>query len=116
MTARAAGMSLIELVVALTVLSVGVLGLAGAATFAQRSFNDADAIERGVHAAAAVLDSLMRVAEPAAGERAMAGTELAWTVAGSTNALRITLNVHVDSGARGHPLTFHAVHSGRLAR
>ena len=73
-------MGLIELIVAMTILSVGVLGLAGAATFAQRSFASAEAIELGAEAAAEVIDSLLREPRPVTGARQIGIAHVSWTV------------------------------------
>lgn len=111
--ARSPGMSLVELIVAMTVLSIGVLGLAGAALLGQRTFATAAAVERAVGAASVVLDSLMHVPAPTAGAIAMAGADVDWSVA-AEDPRAITLNVHVVDGVRRRTLTFHAVHSERL--
>lgn len=116
MNSRAVGMSLIELIVALTVLSVAVLGLAGAAAVAHRSFASADAIERAAHAAAAVLDSLMHEPAPRAGERAGPGITVRWTVTAVGDLSRITTTVDVLDAGRRRRIVYHAVHSGQLAR
>lgn len=114
MNPRAAGMSLIELIVALTVLAVAVLGLAGAAAVAHRSFASATAIERAAQAAAAVLDSLMHEAVPADGERIGQGVAVTWTVAADGALRRITATVAVADAGRTRRIVYHAVHSAQL--
>jgi prepilin-type N-terminal cleavage/methylation domain-containing protein len=107
-----AGFSVVELVVALTVLSVGLLALAGTAVVAQRSFATADATERAARAAAAVIDSLLRVREPVGGSRDVYGTAVTWSVAGDSERLRLFTEVRVHDGATPHRFTFE---SQRLA-
>lgn len=109
------GLGLVELVVALTVLSVGVLGLAGAAVFAQRTFATADALERAADAAAAVLDSLVHEPAPQPGERAGQGAIVRWTVSRDSLAHRITAVVEVEDGGRRHRVTYHAVYAAGVA-
>lgn len=117
MTRRtASGFGLIELIVALTILSVGVLALTGAAVVAHRSFTSADAIERAAHAAAAVLDSLMHEHAPVAGERVAPGATVRWTVAAEADVRRITATVDVADGGRQRRIVYHAVHNAQLVR
>jgi prepilin-type N-terminal cleavage/methylation domain-containing protein len=94
------GFSLVELIVALTVLSVAVLGLAAAGTTAQRAFSAADAEDRAVRAAAAVLDSLGREAAPAAGSRELFGTVVSWEAATTPHRLELTATVELRHGDR----------------
>lgn len=114
------GMSLVELIVALAVLGIGVLGLVGAASVAQRAFTGADAAERAARTAAQVIDSLMLVPLPVAGERIIDGVRAAWTVQ-AHDALRpamtrIVIDVEInDAGAR-RTVTWQAVHNARLLR
>jgi prepilin-type N-terminal cleavage/methylation domain-containing protein len=75
-----AGFSLVELVVALTLLSVGLIALAGSAAVAQRAFADAAATERSVRAAAEIIDSLAHVRAPQSGSRIIDQVEIAWAV------------------------------------
>ena len=119
-----AGMSLVELVVALTVLAIGVLGLVGAAAVAHRAFTSADGLERATRAASVVIDSLMREPEPSAGERIVDGLTVAWAahpMDPSRPALvRIDVDVTPDvaldgSGAR-QSMTWQVVHNARLLR
>lgn len=105
---RPRGFSLVELVVALTVFAVGVLGLAGAAAFAQRSFTAADAVERATRAAATVLDSLLREPRIEDGERAASGTVTRWTVTADSVTRVITAEVEVPHGDRTLSLEFRA--------
>ena len=107
------GFGLVELIVALTILSVGLLALTGAAAVAQRSFNSAQALEEGADVAAIVLDSLMREPIPAAGERTVGRTKAQWSVRTDSMAVSIHLSATVTIGARERQLTFSATHHAR---
>jgi prepilin-type N-terminal cleavage/methylation domain-containing protein len=106
--ARRAGFSLVELLVALTVFAVGVLGLAGAATFAQRSFATAAAVERAARIAAAVLDSLVHDPGATSGEHAMSGALARWTVIEDSLTRTIIMEVEARHGADTHRVEFRA--------
>jgi prepilin-type N-terminal cleavage/methylation domain-containing protein len=110
---RRAGFGLVELIIALMILSVGLLALSGAAAIAQRSFNGAQALEEGAHTAGMILDSLMGVADPATGERQDGRTRTQWRVHEDSIAVVIDLTVTVGDGARERHLTFIASHHGR---
>jgi len=95
-----AGFGLIELIVALLLISIGVLGLAGTAIVAQRSFNEAALRERSARAAAAVLDSLLHDAAPADGVRIAPGLSLAWSVSQGDGLTHVQLTVTHAGGAQ----------------
>jgi prepilin-type N-terminal cleavage/methylation domain-containing protein len=101
------GFSLVELIVALTLLAVVMIALAGSALVAQRSFVEAGATERAVSAAAAVLDSLLRVPAPESAARRIDGIVLEWDVATAGDALVLDLRV-LDEPA-GVNLTFQSL-------
>jgi prepilin-type N-terminal cleavage/methylation domain-containing protein len=82
------GFTLLEVVVALVILEVGVLGAAGTLLLASRTLTRAERLERAVAYAAAVLDSLSAGARPGAGARAHFGGEVRWSV-DSTGAVKI---------------------------
>lgn len=111
MSARA-GSSLVELIVALTVFTVGLLGLAGAAALAQRSFNRAALLEHGTVLAAAVLDSLLRVPDPAAGAVRSGPVSVTWTVA-SDSTMR---TVRLEASAADEPTVMLEVAHSERAR
>lgn len=113
MSARSTGFGLVELIVALTILSVALLGLAGAAAVAQRSFMSTEALEQATDAAAMVLDSLIREEAPVTGERRHHRALLRWTVLTDSMATRIALTVEVPDGPRIRRLTFNATHHVR---
>jgi prepilin-type N-terminal cleavage/methylation domain-containing protein len=102
------GFSLIELIVALTVLGVGILGLVAAATAAQRSFAVAAAEERATLAAAVVMDSLLRDSAPAAGERQLFGLTVTWETTADREIMDIVTTVEATHGSNTRPLEFHA--------
>lgn len=107
------GFGMIELIVALTILSIGLLGLAAAAAVAQRSFTGSHAVEQGADAAALVLDSLLREPAPVPGSRAIGRASVTWSVANDSAAAVIVLSVNVPNGAGSRQLTFRAVHAAR---
>ncbi|HEX6308347.1 MAG TPA: prepilin-type N-terminal cleavage/methylation domain-containing protein [Longimicrobiales bacterium] len=108
-----AGFTLVELIVGLTILSITLLGLAGAAAVAHRSFRGAAAVGRGTDAAALVLDSLLREANPMDGQRQEARATLRWTVRGDSTGTHIDLVVDVPDGARVRTLAFAVLHHAR---
>jgi prepilin-type N-terminal cleavage/methylation domain-containing protein len=105
-TAQRPGFSLVELIVALTVLAVGLLALAGTSALAQRSFASAQATERAVRAAATVIDSLLREPDPAPGSRALYGAVVHWTVTADGPRTRFSTDVVVHDGAIMHRFGF----------
>lgn len=113
MNTRSEGFGLVELVVGLTILSVALLGLAGAAAVAHRSFIGAEALEQATDAAAMVLDSLMREETPVDGERRHGSAVVRWVVRQDSASTKIALSVDVAEGARTRRLTFDATHRVR---
>lgn len=107
------GFGLLELILALTLLSVGVLALAAAALTAQQNIATADATERAARTAAMVLDSLMTVASPASGSRSAGDVTTLWTVAPGDGVLDIALEVGVRDGRRVHRFRWDARHVAR---
>jgi prepilin-type N-terminal cleavage/methylation domain-containing protein len=107
------GFSLVELVVAMTLLTISLVGLAGAAAVAQRSFSGAEAVEKGTDAAALVLDSLMRERAPADGARRIGDAAARWTVVQDSVATAISLTIRIDDGRRPRELSFYATHHAK---
>jgi len=94
------GFGLIELIVALTILAVGVLGMAAAAVYAQQSFARAEASERATRLASSLLDSLVTVHTPAAGERIIDDIVLRWTVLTDSTHTEIAMQLmYYDAGS-----------------
>jgi type IV pilus assembly protein PilV len=92
-----AGFTLVELLVALTLLSVGVLGATGTLLAARATLVDAERLHVATQAAADVADSLLAVPAPGAGSRDAPWGRLSWSV--DAGGLRVT----ADDGA-GAPL------------
>jgi prepilin-type N-terminal cleavage/methylation domain-containing protein len=103
-----AGFSLAELIVAMTILSLGVLVLAAAATHAQRSFTDAEALDRAARVAATVLDSLVRVPDPQPGSLELDRVAIHWTMSPGSGVTTIRADVEVAGAGRSHRIVFHA--------
>ncbi|HSK19351.1 MAG TPA: prepilin-type N-terminal cleavage/methylation domain-containing protein [Longimicrobiales bacterium] len=108
-----AGFGLVELIVALTILSIGMLALTGAASVAQRSFIGARALQEGTDAAAALLDSLMSETSPVAGTRRVGRADAQWSIGRDSVATNILLTIRVNDGASIRRLDFHASHRAR---
>lgn len=80
------GFTLVEVLVALVVIQVGVLGLAGTLLLAGRTLRDAGRIERQAADLAWVHDSLSAEWSAGAGETRRPWGTLAWTVSGNGRA------------------------------
>lgn len=74
------GFTLVEVVVALLILEVGLLGVFGMVVLAQRTLAQADAIERGVAELEGLLDSLGVHAAPGGGSRELDVGVVHWSV------------------------------------
>ncbi|NNF14299.1 MAG: type II secretion system protein [Gemmatimonadetes bacterium] len=74
------GFTLIEVVVALLVLEMAVVGVLGTMALAARTLHRAERLEAATGRAEAVLDSLRRGASPASGMDAFDDVSMAWTV------------------------------------
>jgi prepilin-type N-terminal cleavage/methylation domain-containing protein len=85
---KRSGFALIEVIVALTLLSVGLLGVAGSAVLATRLLHEGDASEQALSAALPVLDSLSLLRAPAAGSQQAGNVRLVWGV--STDSVGIS--------------------------
>lgn len=94
------GHSLVELLVALTVLGVGLGSVSAANVFAMRSTNDALLRERAVVLAAATLDSLTALPVPAGGTRHVSGIRMEWLVDASTDGGDIHLSAWPEGSRR----------------
>lgn len=95
-----AGFSLAEVVVALLVLEVGVLGVAGLLALSGRVLTRGMLEERAVYAAEGAVDSLTRVGRPLAGSRAFPGGRIRWTTPPAVEGLRRVRIRAVDAGGR----------------
>jgi Tfp pilus assembly protein PilV len=74
------GFTLLEVVVALFLIEVAVMGAVGTLTVASRTLGEAERLERTVMEAEGVLDSLAGVADPEAGTRPVPGGTIEWTI------------------------------------
>lgn len=110
---RYAGFGLVELIVALLILSVGLVALTGAAAVAQRSLAGARASEEAADLVELMLDSLMGEAAPVSGARREGPATVQWTVREDSAAVRIDLDVMVLDGPRQRRLAFTSTHHAR---
>lgn len=77
------GFTLVEVVVALAVLEIAVVGAAGTLTVAARTLGQAERLERAVASAQGVLDSLRGVPVPASSSLGYRGGDVRWEVGDS---------------------------------
>lgn len=107
------GFSLVELIVAMTIIAVGLMALAGTAAVAHRSFIVAEAVERGTAVAAVVLDSLIREPSPVSGERDFEQALARWSVVRDSIETAISLTVDVVHAGKTEQLVFRATHHAK---
>jgi prepilin-type N-terminal cleavage/methylation domain-containing protein len=81
------GFSLAEVIVAMTLLSIGTLAVAATGFVAAEAFTRAELQERVLREAETILDSLVALPHSGAGGRAMHGASLTWTASDSTGAV-----------------------------
>ena len=104
------GFGLIEVVVALTLLSVALLGMAATVTLAGRMVHAGQADEEAAVEAMQVLDSIMQVRQPTAGQRRAGRISLAWTVTTDSAGLStIDIAVRYPNGSQLRTTTFRAL-------
>jgi len=72
------GFTLVEVVLALIVFEVGMLGVVSMVVIAARSLSRAEWLERSLTLAYAVIDSLSLEGAPGAGERTHAAGSISW--------------------------------------
>jgi Tfp pilus assembly protein PilV len=89
------GFGIVELVVAMSLLAVGMLALAAAATAAAHRIGIADARERATRVTAILADSLLAAPRPAAGQRLYDGVPVRWTIGGDAVLLVVDLEADV---------------------
>jgi prepilin-type N-terminal cleavage/methylation domain-containing protein len=107
---RRRGFGLIEVVVAMTLLSVGLLGIAATVTMAGKMVREGQADEGAALEAMQVLDSLTQQQHPAAGQRQAGRTSLVWTVSTDSSGLStIDLTVRYPNGSGVRTSNFRAL-------
>lgn len=74
------GFSLVEVVVALVVLEVAILGAVGTVVVASRTMSEAESIESAVSALEGTADSLSATATAGHGDKVVAGGRIHWEV------------------------------------
>jgi prepilin-type N-terminal cleavage/methylation domain-containing protein len=106
------GFSLIEVLIAMTLFGVALLGVAGSAILAGQVMNQAHARERSTMEALQVIDSLTRVREPRSGQRAVGRMQLHWTVtAPSSGPSEIEVMVEYPDGRALRTARFRTTHA-----
>jgi prepilin-type N-terminal cleavage/methylation domain-containing protein len=88
-----AGFSLAEVIVAMTLLSIGTLAVAATGFVAAQAFTRAEMQEQVLRGAEQILDSLAALPGNAAGARDIHGAHLAWTAADSASAITMLVNL-----------------------
>ena len=115
MTGRERGFTIVEVLIAIVMLSVGVLALAGSAGGITRMLSNGQRKTRSYAMASSLVDSLRRVANnncailPASGSGSRGDMSIAWTVsnAGNTNrthAIVVRMAYRVGPNAKGDTL------------
>ena len=111
---RRYGFGLIEVVVALTLLSVALLGIAGTAVLAARMMGAAQADENASLEAMQVLDSLAQLRPPGPGRRQVGSVLLVWTVSTNSAGLStIDLALRYPNGSALRSASFRALSAAR---
>jgi len=87
------GFGVVEALVALTVLSAGILAVTGVAAVAARHLGEAEDERRAARLAVRVADSLALVPEPAPGIRAVDALVARWTLSPAGRGTRLRLEV-----------------------
>jgi Tfp pilus assembly protein PilV len=77
---KRAGFSLVEVVVALFILEIMLLGVVGSSVYALRLLQGADARQTAILSASFVLDSLLASESLASGNASHRGVELRWGI------------------------------------
>lgn len=111
MVSRRDGFTLVELLVALVLLTVGVLGAMTTALLATRTLRGAEAHEAAVGTAWTVLDSLLAEPAPVDGSRVAGSQVVQWSVRGEGAGRVIELEVaypEVDHPRVLRAVVFHA--------
>ena len=86
--------SLAEVIVAMTLLSIGSLAVTATSIVSVQTFTRAELQENALRDAEAILDSLLTAQSVSAGSRATAHFTLSWTVSDSTGVVTVAANVN----------------------
>lgn len=86
-----AGFSLAEVIVAMTLLSIGTLGVAATGLLAALSFTRAEMRERALHDAESVLDSLTSLRSNGPGARHAHGAHITWAAGDSLSQVIVRI-------------------------
>ena len=108
MSSSRAGVGIVEVIVALMLLSIGLLGLVSTAIVAQRSFTRAAAVERSAHAAAALLDSVLATPAAASGRRTASGFKAEWEVSRTGGLVTVFVTIRAAGGGETLHTTWQA--------
>jgi Tfp pilus assembly protein PilV len=93
---KRSGITVAEVIVAMTLLAVAALGVAATALVALQSFTAAELQERALREAETVLDSLVRLPANGAGARSIGAARVGWPAADSA----ALVTVHIFWGNR----------------
>ncbi|MEX2282867.1 MAG: prepilin-type N-terminal cleavage/methylation domain-containing protein [Gemmatimonadota bacterium] len=106
------GFSMIEVLIAMTLFGIALLGVAGSAILAGQVMNQAHARERSTLEALQIIDSLTRVREPSSGQRLIGRMQLRWTVsASSSGPAEIEVIVEYPDGGALRTARFRTTHA-----
>ena len=94
------GFTLVEVIVALTLLSIGLLAVAGSAGMAALLMRESELQEGAAFAASQVLDSLMVADHPVSARQQRGPFELEWTVTRLDRAVSVVLLVSVTGSTK----------------
>lgn len=105
------GLSLVEAIVALTLLAIGLLGALATQLLSARLLREAEARAGAINLAGAILDSLHAVPAPTAGERYEAGYLVRWSVMAGDGSALIGVRVQYDDGTATREIYFESLHA-----
>lgn len=110
------GLSLVEAIVALTLLAVGLLGALATQVMAARLLREAEARAGAISFAGAVLDSLTAIPNPSPGERHDTRYLARWSTAPGDELTRIEIEIEYHDGTARRELRFEIMHAPPLPR
>ena len=106
------GFSLIEVLIAMMLFGVALLGVAGSALLAGQVMREAQARERSTIEAMQVIDSLARVQYPVSGQRSVGPMQLRWIVSWpASGPAKIEVIVEYPDGRERRSTSFHSTHA-----